>query len=215
MVLVILAPHSDWREPFIKYLTNADVPANKTKMKRLICHSKHYVLVDGKLMWKNAKEELLQKCISQEDGVALLQEIHAGSCGNHAVSRSLVGKAFRAGFYWPSVVADVETLVPLCEGCQFFTKQIHVLAQALQTIPASWPFAYGGPDMIGPFRKAPGRFRWVYVAIDNFSKWIEYKPLVQSTAKKVAELFNDIIHRFGISNSIITDLGSTFTGSDF
>ena len=55
------------------YLTTADVPADKTKMERLICHSKHYVLVDGKLMQKNAKEELLQKCISQGEGVALLQ----------------------------------------------------------------------------------------------------------------------------------------------
>ena len=69
--------------------------------------------------------------------------------------------------------------------------------------------------MIGPFKNAPGRFRWVYVAIDKFSKWIEYKPLVQSTTKKAAKLFNDIIHRFGLPNSIITDLGSTFTDSDF
>ena len=46
------------------YLTTIDVSADKTEMERLICHSKHYVLVDGKLMWKNVKEELLQKCIS-------------------------------------------------------------------------------------------------------------------------------------------------------
>ena len=69
--------------------------------------------------------------------------------------------------------------------------------------------------MIGPFKKAPSGFRWVYVAIDKFSKWIEYKPLVQSTAKKAAELFNNIIHRFGLLNSIITDLGSTFTDNNF
>ena len=57
LVLVIPAPSSDWREPFIKYLTVANVPANKTKMERLIRCSKHYVLVDGNLMRKNAKEE--------------------------------------------------------------------------------------------------------------------------------------------------------------
>ena len=68
--------------------------------------------------------------------------------------------------------------------------------------------------MIGPFKLAPGGFRWVYVCIDKFSKWIEYKPLVQATTKKVAELLDDIIHRFSLLNSIITDLGSTFTGSD-
>ena len=87
------------------------MPTDKTEKECLIRHSKHYVLVDGKLMRKNAKEELLQKCISREEGVALLQEIHARSYGNHATSRSLDGKAFRAGFYWPLVVVDIKTLV--------------------------------------------------------------------------------------------------------
>ena len=53
----------------------------------------------------------------------------------------------------------------------------------------------------------PGGFRWVYVYIDKFSKWIEYKPLVQAIAKKTVKLLDDITHRFGLSDSIITDLG--------
>ncbi|XP_066315445.1 uncharacterized protein [Miscanthus floridulus] len=36
-----------------------------------------------------------------------------------------------------------------------------------------------------------------------------------ATAKKAAKLLNDIIHRFGLPKSIITNLGSTFTESDF
>jgi hypothetical protein len=68
-------------------------------------------------MRKNAKEELLQKCISQEEGEKLLLEIHVGSCGNHVASKNLVGKAFRTGFYWLSTVADAEALVRRCEGC--------------------------------------------------------------------------------------------------
>jgi hypothetical protein len=63
-------------------------------MERLIRRSKHYVLVEGKLMRKNAKEELLQKYVSHEQGMKILEEIHAGTCGNHAASRTLVGKAF-------------------------------------------------------------------------------------------------------------------------
>ena len=43
--------------------------------------------------------------------------------------------------------------------------------------------------MIGPFKPAPGGFRYVYIAIDKFSKWIENKPLVLATAKKAVELF--------------------------
>jgi hypothetical protein len=80
-------------------------------------HSKQYLLVDGLLMRKNAKEKVLMKCITQEAGIQLLHEIHSGTCGNHATSRTLVGKAFREGFYWPSVVADVEKLVHRYDGC--------------------------------------------------------------------------------------------------
>jgi hypothetical protein len=69
--------------------------------------------------------------------------------------------------------------------------------------------------MIGPFKPAPGGFHWVYVIIDKFFKWIEYKPLVKVTAKKAAELLDDIIQWIGLPNCIITDLGSTCTGNDF
>jgi len=68
--------------------------------------------------------------------------------------------------------------------------------------------------MIGPFKQVPGGFWCVYVAIDKLSKWIEYKPLTSAMARKAIELFEDI-HRFGLPNSIITDLGSTFTGHHF
>ena len=76
------------------YLTNTDVPVDKTETECLIRRSKHYVLIDGNLMRRSAKEGILQKCITQEEGVKLLLEIHSGSCGNHVASRNLVGKAF-------------------------------------------------------------------------------------------------------------------------
>jgi len=69
--------------------------------------------------------------------------------------------------------------------------------------------------MIGPFKPAPGNFKFVFVLIDKFSKWIKYMPLVKATSKKAMEFLDQIIHRFGIPNSIITDLGTQFTGTTF
>ena len=59
LVLVVPSSATDWREQFIKYLTSADVPIDKIETKHLICRSKHYVLVDGNLMRKSAKEGIL------------------------------------------------------------------------------------------------------------------------------------------------------------
>jgi hypothetical protein len=91
--------NSDWRVPFIKYLQDGTGYTDQIENERLIRHSKQYILVDGILMRKNAKEEVLMKCITQEEGIELLEEIHNGTCDNHATSRTLVGKAFREGFY--------------------------------------------------------------------------------------------------------------------
>ena len=59
LVLAVPTPSPDWREQSIKYITIAKVLSDRTKMECLIHRSKHYILVDGKLMWKNAKDELL------------------------------------------------------------------------------------------------------------------------------------------------------------
>jgi len=40
-------------------------------------------------------------------------------------------------------------------------------------------------------------------------------PLVKATSKKAVEFLNQIIHRFGVPNSIIIDLGTQFIGTTF
>jgi len=69
--------------------------------------------------------------------------------------------------------------------------------------------------MIGPFKPAPDNFKFVFVLIDKFSMWIEYMPLVKATSEKAVEFLNQIIHRYGVPNSIITDLSTQFTGTTF
>ena len=88
-------------------------------------------------------------------------------------------------------------------------------AQALQTIPITWPFAVWGLDLVGPMRKAPGGYTHLLVAVDKFTKWIEARPIAKIRSEEAVEFFLDIIHRFGVPNSIITDNGTQFTGKFF
>jgi hypothetical protein len=69
--------------------------------------------------------------------------------------------------------------------------------------------------MIGPLTTAPGGFTHVLVAIDKFTKWIEYKPIATLTADRVVTFIYDILHRFGFSNTIITNLESNFHSHQF
>ena len=80
------------------------------------------------------------KCIPTDQGKQLLLEVHARICGLHVDPRSLVEKAFRQGFYWPTALRDAEEVVRRCEGCQFYAWQTLLPAHELQTIPITWPF---------------------------------------------------------------------------
>ena len=157
----------------------------------------------------------MQRCIPIPEGKELICHIHAGVCGHHAALRTLVGIAFWQGFYWPTAVADATDVVRTCEGCQFYARKTHLPAHALQMIPITWPFAVWGLDLIGPLKKAPGGFTHLLEAVDKFSKWIEARPIGKIKSEQAALFFNDIVFRFGVPNSIITDNGTQFTGKKF
>jgi ribonuclease HI len=209
----------DWREAFIDFIRDQRLPvgidARSAEAACVLRRRKGFVLVDGKLYRRGAWSGVLMKCVTKEDGYDILREIHKGVCGNHAASRTLVGKAYRTGFWWPTAVIDREDLVRRCQNCQFFGKRTHVPAHSLITIPPSWPFACWSLNMIGPFPKVPGGFTHVLVAIDKFTKWIEYKPIAKLTPDWVVDFISDILHRFGFPNTIITDLGSNFIANQF
>jgi transposase InsO family protein len=122
-----------------------------------------------------------------------------------------VGKAYKQGFFWPTVVSDADSLVHRCEGCQFFARQKHVPSHQLQTIPITWPFSTWGMYLVGPFKKAKGGFTHIFITVDKFTKWIKVKPAALIIAAKAVEFIKEIMYRFGIPNNIITDNGTQFT----
>jgi hypothetical protein len=133
------------------------------------------------------------KCITPDVGCTILQDIHAGICGGHVSARSLVGKAYRQWFFWPTVVFYVDSLVHRCEGCQFFTHQKHMSSHQLQTIPITWPFSTWGLDLIGPFTKAKGGLTHIFMVVDIFTKWIDVKPVASIIAAKAVEFIKEIM----------------------
>jgi transposase InsO family protein len=82
-------------------------------------------------------------------------------------------------------------------------------------IPPSWPFAVWGLDIMGPFPGAVGGYRFLYVAIDKFTKWLEATPVVKINKQSAVKFIKSIICRFGVPNQIITNNRSQFTSGAF
>nr|KYP57680.1 Transposon Ty3-I Gag-Pol polyprotein [Cajanus cajan] len=71
-------------------------------------------------------------------------------------------------------------------------------------------------DILGPFPPAKGQLKFLIVAIDYFTKWIEACLLAKITAENVQKFtWKSIICRFGIPHSLITDNDRQFIAQSF
>jgi hypothetical protein len=119
-----------WISEIRDYLKENILPEDHVSAERVVRLAKRYAVVEGDL-YRRGANDILMWCIIQEEGRELLTEIHGGECGSHSSSRTLVGKAFWHGFYWPTALQDAVEMVKSCKTCQFHVKQIHTPAQAL------------------------------------------------------------------------------------
>jgi ribonuclease HI len=101
----LLAPHpvsqrgpDAWIFEIQDYLKENILPEDHVSVERIVQLAKRYTVVEGDL-YRRGTNGILMRGITQEEGHELLMEIHGGECGSHSSSRTLVGKAFRHGFY--------------------------------------------------------------------------------------------------------------------
>ena len=85
----------------------------------------------------------------------------------------------------------------------------HKPASALKTIPLVWPFAVWG------LKTGKSGFTHVLVAFNKFPKWIEAKPIKNLEASTAVSFIRELIFRYGVPHSIITDNGSNFDSEEF
>jgi ribonuclease HI len=216
IVLAISPVHSeDWRTKIISFLQGNCLSDDEVYNKIMEARTRPYIIIEGEL-YKHGVCSPLLKCLSRTEGIELMKEIHAGLCGSHIRSRPLLGKVFRQGFYWPKAASDVADLVQKCENCQKCARDQKQPSSLTQLIQPTWPLQRWGLDLLGPLPPAQGNLKYVVVAVEYFSKWIEAKPLATITSVTVQKFFwQNIVCRFGVPKAITVDNGTQFDAETF
>ncbi|GJT84333.1 reverse transcriptase domain-containing protein [Tanacetum coccineum] len=105
--------------------------------------------------------------------------------GMHAGPRSVVAKAMRSGYYWPTMHRDARDMILKCKDCQVHRPVPRNPQQLLTPIMSPWPFYKWGIDIAGPFPEGPGKVKFLIVAMDYFTKWIEAKAVATISGGQV------------------------------
>ncbi|GJT01799.1 reverse transcriptase domain-containing protein [Tanacetum coccineum] len=93
------------------------LPAEVKKARAVKCKSRRCSIINGTLYKKSFLGPWL-RCVGPLQANYVLREIHEGSCSMHAGTRSVMGKALRIVYYWPTMHEDARKLIRACQDCQ-------------------------------------------------------------------------------------------------
>eukprot|EP00253_Pinus_taeda_P031798 PITA_31798 len=141
---------SPWYTDICFVLLNLCAPPglSRTRKRFLSMKSSNFCVIDGTLFWKN-HEGILLKCLTIDETNSIMKEFHAGDCGGHLYWKSTADKILRAGYYWPSLFANVKKFAVSCHKCQIFEGKRKLLPLPLKPISTEKPFQQWGLDFIG------------------------------------------------------------------
>ncbi|CAJ2671137.1 unnamed protein product [Trifolium pratense] len=204
-----------WMTPVYNFLEHGTLPDDQKQAAIVRRRACSYVILDGKLYRRGFSIPLL-KCVDEDTADYILREVHEGINAQHLGGRSLARKALRAGYYWPTMQQDAKDHVKKCDKCQRHGDMHLAPPRELKSLSSPWPFAWWGMDLLGPFTKGLYQNRYLIVAVDYFTKWVEAEPLSDITSLRVLRFFKrNVLARFGIPQVVVTDNGTQFTDKDF
>nr|GEU37233.1 retrovirus-related Pol polyprotein from transposon TNT 1-94 [Tanacetum cinerariifolium] len=114
----------------------------------------------------------------------VIREIHMGACSMHLKAKSVVAKVIRPWYYWPTMHWDTREETRKCDSCQTHSPVPKLPKTLMTSFMAPWLFFQWAMDVLGPLSKAPGKVKFVIMAINYFTKWIEEDPLSRTTRKE-------------------------------
>ena len=201
--------------PIVSFLQDGHLPQDADKARKIRKRAARFIILND-VLYKRGFSMPYLRCVDDDEAKYILEEIHEGICGGYAGPRSLVSKVIRIGYFWPTMQVDALELVKKCDKYQRFGNVQRLPVERMTTITSSWPFMQWGIDIVGPLPLGKGQVKFLLVAIDYFTKWVEAEALATITKAKIRNfVWKNVICRFGIPMTIISDNGRQFDNQSF
>ncbi|GJS54881.1 reverse transcriptase domain-containing protein [Tanacetum coccineum] len=144
---------------------------------------KHYFW-DDPYLFRNCEDQIIRKCVHGQEANDILKACHEGPTGGHHSANLTARKVFDAGFFWPTIYRDDHTMIKSCDTCQRQGKISQRNEMPQNAIQVCEIFDVWGIDFMGLFPSSHGN-KYILVAVDYLSKWVEAKALPTNDARVV------------------------------
>ncbi|GJW12340.1 reverse transcriptase domain-containing protein [Tanacetum coccineum] len=158
-------------------------------------------------------DQVIRRCVHGQEAIDILTACHNGPTGGHHGANYTTKKVFDSGFYWLTIYGDAHDMVKSCDSCQRQGKISQKDEMPQNAIQVCEIFDVWGIDFMGPFPSSRGN-KYILVAVDYLSKWVEAKALPTNDARVVVKFLKSLFARFGTPRAIISDHTYPFFGNE-
>ncbi|GJX33338.1 reverse transcriptase domain-containing protein [Tanacetum coccineum] len=186
------------------------IPVEKQVFQRCQTH-----FWDDPFMFKICADQMIWRCVHDKEALDILEACHNGPTVDNTVQNPPRQKrTIDAGFFWPTIYKDAHELVKNCDSCQRQGKISQRDEMPQNSIQVCKIFDVWGIDFMGPFLLSKGN-KYILVAVDYLSKWVEAKALPTNDARVVVKFLKSLFARFETPRAIIRDCGTHFCNDKF
>ncbi|GJZ00885.1 reverse transcriptase domain-containing protein [Tanacetum coccineum] len=119
-----------------------------------------------------------------------------------------------AVFFWPTPHIEIPYYIKSCNNVSKTRAKFPTNEMPQNAIQVCEIFDVWGIDFMGPFPSSRGN-KYILVAVDYLSKWVEAKALPTNDARVVVKFLKSLFARFGTPRAIISDRGTHFCNDQF
>eukprot|EP00253_Pinus_taeda_P029761 PITA_29761 len=114
---------SPWFADIINYLDSTQFPPHPSSKEksRIVRKSAPFTWIGGNL-FKLGPDQILRRCVREEEVFEILLTYHDGPYGGHFVAKRTAFKILQVGYYWPTLHQDVRRYISQCDRCQRMGK---------------------------------------------------------------------------------------------
>ncbi|GJS84440.1 reverse transcriptase domain-containing protein [Tanacetum coccineum] len=182
---VISSESTPWFADYANFHAgNFIIKGMTTQQKRKFFKDVKHYFWDDPYLFRICADQIIRRCVHGQEANDILKACHEGPTGGHHSANLTARKVFDAGFFWPTIYRDAHTMIKFCDTCQRKGK-ISQRDEMPQNAIQVWEiFNIWGIDFLGPFPYLHGN-KYILVAVDYLSKWVEAKALPINDARVV------------------------------